>query len=124
MQRGLGEAAPPKGVSPMSDCRGFPHSRFAWLTVSEVTKTDQMREVNVQAVTYSHTEPVRSVWASYQHQLLLSGFARRYANGYKAFGHAFAVGDAARTRTVSFINDTGCPDPPEQYKNSIFSRCK
>ncbi|NEQ81875.1 MAG: hypothetical protein F6K26_16970 [Moorea sp. SIO2I5] len=29
MQRGLGEAAPPKGVSPMSDCRGFPHSRFA-----------------------------------------------------------------------------------------------
>ncbi|NES42115.1 hypothetical protein, partial [Moorena sp. SIO2C4] len=23
MLRGLGEAAPPKGVSPMSDCRGF-----------------------------------------------------------------------------------------------------
>ncbi|WP_267871983.1 MULTISPECIES: hypothetical protein [Moorena] len=23
---GLGEAARPKGVSPMSDCRGFPHS--------------------------------------------------------------------------------------------------
>ncbi|WP_424099252.1 hypothetical protein [Moorena producens] len=26
---GLGEAAPPKGVPPMRDCRGFPHSRFA-----------------------------------------------------------------------------------------------
>ncbi|NEO46492.1 MAG: hypothetical protein F6K55_21130 [Moorea sp. SIO4A3] len=26
---GLGKAAPPKGVSPMSDCRGSPHSRFA-----------------------------------------------------------------------------------------------
>ncbi len=30
--------------------RGFPHSRFAWLTVSDVTKTDQMGEVNVQAL--------------------------------------------------------------------------
>ncbi|EGJ33200.1 MULTISPECIES: hypothetical protein [Moorena] len=29
MQRGLGEAAPPKAVSAMSECRGFPHSRFA-----------------------------------------------------------------------------------------------
>ncbi|NEO25116.1 MAG: hypothetical protein F6J98_17560 [Moorea sp. SIO4G2] len=28
MQRGLGEAAPPKGVPPMSDCRGFPHERL------------------------------------------------------------------------------------------------
>ncbi|NEO46070.1 MAG: hypothetical protein F6K55_18810 [Moorea sp. SIO4A3] len=68
-------------------------------------------------MTYSHTLIVRvasaspkiTVWASYQLQPSLSGFARRYANGYKAFGHAFAVGDAARTRTVSFINDTGCP---------------
>ncbi|NEO45223.1 MAG: hypothetical protein F6K55_14245 [Moorea sp. SIO4A3] len=32
MQRGLGEAVPPKGVPPMSNCRGFPHSRKAWLT--------------------------------------------------------------------------------------------
>ncbi|WP_158069465.1 hypothetical protein [Moorena bouillonii] len=28
MQRGLGEAAPPKGVPPMSDCRGYPHERL------------------------------------------------------------------------------------------------
>ncbi len=28
MQRGLGKAAPPKGVPPMSDCRGFPHERL------------------------------------------------------------------------------------------------
>ncbi|NEP22237.1 hypothetical protein [Moorena sp. SIO3I6] len=41
-----------------------------------------------------------------------SGSARRYANGYKAFGHA--------TRTISFINDTGCPDPPEQYKKKFY----
>ncbi|NEO77936.1 MAG: hypothetical protein F6J99_17540 [Moorea sp. SIO4G3] len=27
MQRGLGEATPPKGVPPMSDCRGF-HGAF------------------------------------------------------------------------------------------------
>ncbi|NET84407.1 MAG: hypothetical protein F6J94_21560 [Moorea sp. SIO1F2] len=26
MQRGLGEPVPPKGVPPMSDCRGLPHS--------------------------------------------------------------------------------------------------
>ncbi|NEO90481.1 MAG: hypothetical protein F6K56_09615 [Moorea sp. SIO3G5] len=26
---GLGEAVPPKGVPPMSNCRGFRHSRFA-----------------------------------------------------------------------------------------------
>ncbi|AOX03954.1 hypothetical protein BJP34_35050 [Moorena producens PAL-8-15-08-1] len=25
---GLGEAAPPKGVSPMSNCRSFPHERL------------------------------------------------------------------------------------------------
>ncbi|NEO49995.1 MAG: hypothetical protein F6K55_40280 [Moorea sp. SIO4A3] len=31
------------------------------------------------------------------------GFRRRCANGYKAFGHAFAVGEAARTRTALFI---------------------
>ncbi|NEP48966.1 MAG: hypothetical protein F6K65_09095 [Moorea sp. SIO3C2] len=29
---GLGEPVPPKGVPPMSNWRGFPHSRFAWLT--------------------------------------------------------------------------------------------
>ncbi|NEO71580.1 hypothetical protein [Moorena sp. SIO3H5] len=29
MQRGLGEPVPPKGVPPMSNWRGFPHSRFA-----------------------------------------------------------------------------------------------
>ncbi|NEO63389.1 MAG: hypothetical protein F6J98_24320 [Moorea sp. SIO4G2] len=48
------------------------------------------------------------------------GFRRRCANGYKAFGHAFAVGDAARTRTASFINDTGCPSAPEQYNKFCF----
>ncbi|WAN68922.1 hypothetical protein BJP36_41910 [Moorena producens JHB] len=30
-------------------------------------------------------------------------FRRRCANGYSA----------------SFINDTGCPDPPEQYKKKV-----
>ncbi|WAN70172.1 hypothetical protein BJP36_39670 [Moorena producens JHB] len=63
-------------------------------------------------MTYSYTD---SYW---QCQTLRERFqCRLLANstqrlGYKAVGHA--------TRTASFINDTGCPSAPEQYKRFFF----
>ncbi|NEO94619.1 MAG: hypothetical protein F6K56_32310 [Moorea sp. SIO3G5] len=55
-------------------------------------------------MTYSRRCPHGTARASYQLQPSLSGFARRYANGY----------------SVSFTNDTRCPSAPEQYKKFYF----
>ncbi|NEO80606.1 MAG: hypothetical protein F6J99_32060 [Moorea sp. SIO4G3] len=44
MQRGLGEAAPPKGVPPMSDYRGSPHERFAVVSPTRALHQDGSRE--------------------------------------------------------------------------------
>ncbi|NEO40769.1 MAG: hypothetical protein F6J90_32315 [Moorea sp. SIOASIH] len=54
-------------------------------------------------MTYSHTDSLSSVWASCQLHPSVRIQGRRPRGA----------------RTASFINDTGCPDPPEQYKKKV-----
>ncbi|NEO63141.1 MAG: hypothetical protein F6J98_22950 [Moorea sp. SIO4G2] len=73
MQRGLGEAAPPKGVPPMSDCRGFPHERLHQEIVTIFTRQDY------------------SICYQWMHPVIMTTFSSLRQEGKFCFGATFVL---------------------------------